>query len=144
MAITLVRVAAMSTSKNSKRPRENPTDLSLSPKSVSLLFYTISEDEFKKDPKHGTGCQWVCYCGASRTKTGNGYSNLFSHVRDSHPHYEMIFGEVLKAGWKGERNSSKQYLDAIAAKEEESERMGLKSRGPTNKPRSTFLCRKKQ
>jgi hypothetical protein len=46
---------------------------------------------------------------------------------------------VLKAGWKGERNSSKQYLDAIAAKDEESERMGLKIRGKSHKQASLNL-----
>jgi hypothetical protein len=128
--------------KMSKRQRSDSAtnlDLNLSAKSVSLLFYTVSEDELKKEPKHGNGCNWVCFCGSSRAKTGSGYSNLFSHVKDSHPKYELIFEQVVKAGWKGERNSGKKFLEAISQKEEELERMGLKHRGKLHKQTSLQL-----
>lgn len=113
---------------NRKRKRSREED-KVPPKDLALLFFTISDEEFKKEPKHGNGLIWTCYCSTPRTKTGSGYSNLASHVKDTHPNYGIIYEEAVKAGWKPIRNTGKQYLDAIASKDSEKEGSSSSSLG---------------
>jgi hypothetical protein len=88
--------------------------LVVSPKDIALLFFSISKDEIAKDPRGiGNGCKWVCYCGHTRAKTGNGYTNLVTHVQSSHIQYEHIVSMAIRAGWDKTRNTGKKYLEKM-------------------------------
>jgi hypothetical protein len=62
---------------------QDPENAPITDKYISMCFFELPQKEAEKNSK-GVGAEWVCICGVKRTKSGNGFSNLASHVKSAH------------------------------------------------------------